>query len=46
MKKNILFIYRGQVLLTEFLPQYEKYSNENCVLLVEKGISFNIKNKK
>lgn len=42
MKKNILFIYRGQVLLKEFLPEYEKYSDENCVLLVEKGISFNI----
>jgi hypothetical protein len=42
MKKNILFIYRGQVLLKEFIPQYEKYSNENCVLLVEKGIPFSV----
>ena len=42
MKKNILFIYRGQVLLKEFLPEYEKYSGENCVLLVEKGIPYNI----
>jgi hypothetical protein len=42
MKKNILFIYRGQVLLKEFLPEYEKYLGENCVLLVEKGIPFNI----
>ena len=42
MKKNILFIYRGQVLLKEFLPEYEKFSSENCVLLVEKGIPFNI----
>jgi hypothetical protein len=42
MKKNILFIYRGQVLLKEFLPEYNKFSGENCVLLVEKGIPFNI----
>jgi hypothetical protein len=41
MKKNILFIYRGQVLKSEFLPEYENYSEENCILLVEKGPSFN-----
>lgn len=40
MKKNILFIYRGQVLKSEFLPEYKKYSDCNCVLLVEKGPSF------
>lgn len=45
MKKNILFIYRGQVLLKEFLPEYEKYSDENCILLVEKGIPFSIVSK-
>lgn len=45
MKKNILFIYRGQVLLKEFLPEYEKYSDENCTLLVEKGIPFSIVSK-
>jgi hypothetical protein len=37
MKKNILFIYRGQVLKSEFLPEYKKHSDSNCVLLVEKG---------
>ena len=42
MKKNVLFIYRGQVLLKEFLPEYSKYSSNNCVLLVEKGIPFNV----
>ena len=41
MKKNILFIYRGQVLKSEFLPEYKKHSDSNCVLLVEKGPSFN-----
>jgi hypothetical protein len=41
MKKNILFIYRGQVLKSEFLPEYKKHSDSNCVLLVEKGSSFN-----
>jgi len=41
MKKNILFIYRGQVLKSEFLPKYEKYLEENCILLVEKGPSYN-----
>lgn len=41
MKKNILFIYRGQVLKSEFLPEYKKHSGHNCVLLVEKGMSFN-----
>ena len=41
MKKNILFIYRGQVLKSEFLPEYKKYSGQNCVLLVEKGPSYN-----
>jgi hypothetical protein len=42
MKKNVLFIYRGQVLLKEFLPEYKKYSEDNCLLLVEKGIPFNV----
>jgi len=42
MKKNILFIFRGQVLLKEFLSEYQKYSGENCVLLVEKGVPYNI----
>jgi hypothetical protein len=42
MKKNVLFIYRGQVLLEEFLPEYEKHIGNNCVLLVEKGIPFNL----
>jgi hypothetical protein len=41
MKKNILFIYRGQVLKSEFLHEFKKYSVENCTLLVEKGPSFN-----
>ena len=41
MKKNILFIYRGQVLKSEFLPEYKNYSEENCILMVEKGPSFN-----
>ena len=41
MKKNILFIYRGQVLKSEFLPEYKKHSDSNCVLLVENGPSFN-----
>lgn len=44
MKKNVLFIYRGQVLLDEFLPEYEKHMGQNCVLLVEKGIPFNLVN--
>ena len=42
MKKNILFIYRAQVLLKEFLPEYKKYSEENCVILVEKDKPFNL----
>lgn len=42
MKKNKLFIYRGQVLKSEFLPEYKKHSEQNCVLLVEKGPSFNL----
>jgi hypothetical protein len=41
MKKNVLFIYRGQVLKSEFLIEYEKHSGQNCVLLVEKGTSYN-----
>jgi hypothetical protein len=44
MKKNVLFIYRGQVLLEEFIPEYEKHLGKNCVLLVEKGIPFNLVN--
>jgi hypothetical protein len=45
MKKNILFIYRAQVLLKEFLPEYKKYSEENCVLLVENDKPFNLVKK-
>jgi hypothetical protein len=42
MKKNVLFIYRGQVMKTEFLPEYEKYSEDNCVLLVEKDKTYHL----
>ncbi len=42
MKKNVLFIYRGQVMKSEFLPEYENYSVDNCVLLVEKGKTYHL----
>ncbi len=33
-RKNILFVYRGRALHTEFREKYFKHKNDNCVLMV------------